>query len=153
MEDNKFKIEWGLSLLNKYGSIIIENELDMELTKTQVMFMIHISQRTDIHQDQLAKIFKINRSTVTRAINQLENKGYVIRIIDDKNKKTNIISLTDLGKNCLEKINRAIDFWIVLITEGFSEEEVELSKRLITKMASNACNFLGDHHLAQIILR
>ncbi len=72
-------------------------------------------------------------------------------MVDDGNRKANIISLTDSGRACLGEIDRAIDCWIKLITKDFSQEEIELGKKLIVRMAANACGNLGDDYLAKLI--
>lgn len=152
MEGRKFKIEWGLSLLNKYGTIIIEGQLrNLDITKTQALLIIHLSQKSEIHQNQLASIFKMNRSTVTRAINLLESKDLVNKMIDKENKKANIISLTASGKVALNEINNAIEQWTTILMKDFSGDEIKLCETFIIKMASNACEYVGDNRLAELI--
>ena len=148
----KYKLEWGLSLLNKYSIIVIESQIDnLSLTKTQVLFLIHLKQRNGIHQDILAEMFKMNRSTVTRAINHLVDLGYVIKNIDEKNKKANTLFLTELGNQVYSEIESALNNWLDTITLDFTEAETDLAINLITKMASNACKHLGDDYLSKII--
>lgn len=150
----KFKIEWGLSLLNKYSLIVIEEELShLKLTKTQVLFLIHLKQRNWVHQDYLAEMFKMNRSTVTRAVNHLEGLGYVAKVVDVNNKKANFLSLTKLGEEIFKEVEHALSRWLDIATADFSEEEIEQSINLITRMASNACKHLGDDYLSEIITR
>lgn len=152
MSVKKHKLEWGLSLLSKYDSIVIEDQLkNLHLTKTQVLFLIHLKQKDGIHQDYLTKMFKMNRSTVTRAIKVLVDLGYVIKKTDDTNRKANFVYITPLGQEAFEEVCTALNNWIEIITDGFSEEEIEASINLIIRMASNACKHQGDDYLSNII--
>lgn len=146
------KLEWGLSLLNKYSVIVIEDNLShLNLTKTQMLFLIHLKHANGVYQDHLAKMFKMNKSTITRAIKALVNLGYVDKKVDQHNKKANFITLTPLGDEAFSEVCEALNDWIDTITNGFSEEEIEASINLITRMASNACRHQGDDYLSNII--
>jgi len=148
--DNRFKIEWGLSILQKYGSLILEEQLkEYQLTKTQMMFMIHLLNRDGIHQEELARSFKLDRATATRGIKHLEKIGYVTRQVDPQNKRANLLFLTEEGKGLRMVVGKAVFTWLDIITDDMSEEEVAMSIKIIGKMAANACSHLGDDHLAE----
>ena len=147
-----YKIEWSLSLLNKYSKIILENDLqNIDLTKTQMLFIIHLKHRPGVHQDHLAEMFKMNRSTVTRGIDQLEKLGYVERCEDVDNRKANKLILSQTGDELYVQMMQRVLNWTGILTEGMTEEEKELSIKLLTKMAGNACRYVGDNRLADII--
>ncbi len=145
-----YKIEWCLTLLDKYSTIIFEKQLNT-LTKTQMLFMIHLKHRPGIHQDQLAVMFKTNRSTVTRAIDQLIDKGYVLKKVDVDNRKANVLLLTESGDKAYIEIMEAVDRYVDILTKGMSEEEKLLSVKLLSHMAGNVCEYLGDTHLSRLI--
>ena len=147
-----FKIEWSLSLLNKYAAIILDEDMKQySLNKTQMLFIIHLKHRSGIHQDQLATMFKTNRSTVTRSVDQLINLGYVSKTIDEHNKKANRLSLTETGFVLYDKVMVSVSDWIDILTKNMSIEEKKMSIKLLTDMAGNACQHLGDERLAHII--
>ena len=54
--------------------------------------LIKIYKSDGIIQEQLAQIFHLNESTITRNLKKLEEKGFIIRIPD---KRTKIIEVTD----------------------------------------------------------
>lgn len=144
-----YKIEWSLSLLNKYSTIVLEEKSD--LTKTMMLFIIHLKHRPNIHQDQLATMFKMNRSTVTRSVKSLLEKGYVQSCVDEENKKANLLSLSEMGEELYISVMNDLMEWVGIITQGMNKEEIEMSMKLLTKMAGNACNYLGDNQLARIL--
>lgn len=148
----EYKIEWSLSLLNKYSVVVLENEFkNMKITKTMMFFIIHLKHRPGIHQDKLAEMFKMNRSTVTRAIEQLISQKYIAKAVDEDNKKAYKIYLTDEGDKLYNYMMKALLDWVSILTEGMTQEEVDMSVHLLTKMAGNACRHLGDDKLADLI--
>lgn len=153
MKNNKNKIEWGLSLLNKYSISYLEEKLKhRELTKTQILFLIHIRLSDGVRQDYLARMFNMNRSTITRVIKSLIDLGYINKRLDEYNKKANFIYLTTLGYQVCEEIFKAINYWIDTITLGFTDDEVDTSIDIISRMASNACKSKGENYLSELIL-
>ncbi|MBI9013654.1 MAG: winged helix-turn-helix transcriptional regulator [Clostridiales bacterium] len=149
---NHFKMEWSLSLLNKYSSVYMENKFKSpKLSKTQLLFIIHLRHRPMIHQERLAEMFKMNRSTVTRGIDQLVSFGYVDKTIDKDNKRANLLILTEIGVLLYEDIMETVYEWTNIITEDMTESEKKMSISLLTKMAGNACKHAGDDKLARLL--
>jgi len=149
---NPYKIEWCLSLLSKYSVQILENDFkDIKLTKTQMLFIIHLKQRPGIHQDHLAEIFKMERSTVTRAVQRLIQLEFIKKEVDEKNRKANCLFLTTVGDDVYNQVMTKLLEWTGVLTKGMTKEEIDMSIRLLSKMASNACHHLGDDKLAELI--
>ena len=149
---NHFKVEWSLTLLNKYSSVFMENKFKCpNLSKTQLLFIIHLRHRSLIHQERLSEMFKMNRSTVTRGIDQLVSFGYVDKTVDDDNKRANLLVLTKTGELLYEDIMETVFEWTTIITEDMTESEKAMSISLLTKMAGNACKHAGDDKLAKLL--
>lgn len=147
----EYKIEWSLALLSKYSQIILESK--SELTKSMMLFIVHLKHRPGMHQDQLADMFKMNRSSVTRAVSSLEKKGYIERIVDKENRRANTLHLTSSGENLYENVMLDLMEWMDIITSDMTAEEVRIGMRILSKMAGNACRHLGDDKLATLIER
>lgn len=143
-----YKIEWSLSLLNKYSTIVLEKG---DLTKTMMLFIIHLKHRPNIHQDHLASMFKMNRSTVTRSLKYLLENDYIKSSVDQENRRANLLSLSQKGFELYDTVMKDLMEWVGIITEDMSQEEIDMAKKLLTKMASNACKHLGDNQLANLL--
>lgn len=149
---NPFKMEWSLSLLSKYSSVFMETKFrEPNLSKTQLLFIIHLKHRPMIHQEHLAEMFKMNRSTVTRGIDQLVSFGYVDKTIDHDNKRANLLILTKAGTLLYEEIMETVNEWIGIMTTDMTDSEKEASIFLLTKMAGNVCRHAGDTKLANLL--
>lgn len=147
-----YKIEWSLSLLHKYSKIILESDLhDLGLTKTHMLFIIHLKHRPGVHQDYLAEMFKMNRSTVTRGIDHLISLSFVEKKVDEANKKANKLYLSHAGHALYKDMMAALIRWTDILTTDMSEKEKDLAIDLLVKMAGNACKHVGDEHLSKLI--
>ncbi|MBN2795434.1 MAG: winged helix-turn-helix transcriptional regulator [Clostridia bacterium] len=148
---NLYKIEWALSLLSKYSHIVLEEGND--ITKTNMLFIIHLYHRPNIHQDQLAEMFKMNRSSVTRSIQTLKEMHWGESVLDHENKRANLVKLTTLGEEKYKSIMNQLLEWIGVLTKDMTPEEVQTGMNFLEKMTANACKTLGDHHIIQLMER
>ncbi len=80
-------------------------------------------------QRDLAKLILKDRPTTGRILNNLEEKGYVIRNADTKNNRLiRKIVLTDDGKNILSDITVKLKEYLDKIPPTFSSEKIERLK-------------------------
>ena len=52
----------------------------------------------------LSKLMKVNKTIISRIIDQLNSKGYLIKTKDEKDKRSYFVSITELGEEELNKI-------------------------------------------------
>lgn len=52
----------------------------------------------------LSKIMKVNKTIISRIIEQLNNKGYLIKTKDENDKRSYFVSITELGEEQLKNI-------------------------------------------------
>ena len=109
-----------------------------DLTFEQFILLKIINAREGISQNELANLIDRDKTSITRAINTLENNHKVIRISlkDDKRKKG--IYLTKDGRVILEKIFPRFMEIKSEIEKDFDSEEIsntiDLLKRLINRV-------------------
>ena len=105
-----------------------------------IMFEINDGNNTP---SGLAKALNITTARIARALNTLENKGYITRINDDNDKRKTYIELTDIGQKQLEKEKKCRDKFLENIIKGLSDDELESFINIIEKMAKNIFEFEG----------
>jgi DNA-binding MarR family transcriptional regulator len=90
-----------------------------------------------ISQETLAKVLRVSKATSTRAIQHLEEEGYVLRQRDESDHRAYRVYLIEKGgeirKIILEKL---IAFPATLLSE-FTPEEKETFRKLTKKAAFN----------------
>ncbi len=91
----------------------------------------------------LAKKLNITTARIARALNTLENKGYIERNNDDNDKRKTYIKLTNIGEEKLDKEKKCRDKFLENIIKGLSDDELESFINIFEKMAKNIFEFEG----------
>jgi DNA-binding MarR family transcriptional regulator len=111
------KIVAGLERLSQVFRILLwEKAKEQSLSPIQIQLLIfieyHSQEKTTI--SYLAKEFNFTKPTISDAIKILEQKGLIVKFIDEKDTRSYTIQLTDLGKK------------IVTETEDFTNPLTEI---------------------------
>ena len=129
----------SISILDRYSRIILERKLkDLNLNYRQMIFMIHLYMKQGMHLEKLAGFYKVNRATVSRAVNRLEAEGYVRKVIDSNNARAYNLYVTGKGLSVKKDVMKVFDSWIEIVTEGFTEKEIKTAAELLSRMAERA---------------
>ncbi len=135
----------SISILGRYSQIILDKKLDpLGLNERQMVLLIHLYDREGIHLEELARFYKINRATVTRAVKRLADEGYIIKVVDTNDAKAYKLFITEKGLRIRPQLMEVFDDWINMLTEGFSHKEVNTAVDLIRRMAIHASTYEGD---------
>ena len=101
-----------IAIISKGQTIYMNRKLDeFGINSTQLHLLFEISNQDDINQEKIASRCNINKGAVARSIKKLEDKGLVIRQIDSTNRRQNKVSLTENGKDILDKSVKMIKEW------------------------------------------
>ena len=84
---------------------------DLELTAGQVPFLMHLSHKEGITQDNLAVHLHIDKGTVARALKKLEDNGFIYREINPQNRRKYLLFLTEKGRQIVPKIHQIDKEW------------------------------------------
>jgi len=76
-EENVPTIPFISTIHRKYGIFLNQNMKDYNLSFGQYPILIRLYDEGPSTQQNLAKIFQLNESTITRALNKLEEKEYI----------------------------------------------------------------------------
>src|SRR5260370_18111754 len=68
-----------------------------------------IDERTPPSQQEVAERMGVDRTTMVTLVDDLEDKGLVQRRPDRKDRRKNVVVLTDAGRTTLEGATRAVD--------------------------------------------
>lgn len=133
-----------VSIVTRNHYIFMNHELKhLELTEGQVPCLMVLSKKEGITQDDLAKMFHIDKGTIARAIRKLEEKGMVNKVQDPLNRRKYRLSLTPKGEQVIPVILQAEKKWENNIFKGFSSEERSFMLEGMRRLAENSienCN-------------
>jgi MarR family transcriptional regulator, temperature-dependent positive regulator of motility len=128
-----------VSIVVRNHFIFMNRELKhLELTEGQVPCLIVISKKSGITQDDLAKMFHIDKGTIARAIRKLDERGMINKVQDPVNRRRYLLSITEKGEKVIPVILQAEKRWEDIIFKGFSDEERSYMIEGMKKLAENS---------------
>lgn len=132
-------IEFSLNLskTSKYLTFHIrDNLLKFNVNNSEVPILIALYVNGSLNQEDLYKIYQLNDSTVAKALLRLEEKGFIEREINPKDRRRKIVKLTSRGKDVSEKVLVPEDFFNKMF-KNFSKEELNQLEYLFGKLMNN----------------
>lgn len=128
-----------VSIVTRNHFIFMNRELKhLELTEGQVPCLMILSKKPGITQDDLAKMFHIDKGTIARSIRKLAEKGMINKVQDPINRRRYLLSLTKKGEEVIPEIIRADNRWEKILFKGFSEEERTFMVEGMKRLAENS---------------
>ncbi|WP_099354049.1 MarR family winged helix-turn-helix transcriptional regulator [Fredinandcohnia onubensis] len=118
-----------------------ESKLNVELGKHQLYraqwsilyYIVNFGSPTLV---EISNYLGVEKPTVTRTINRLEELGYVENI-PGKDKREKRMQLTDLGKKVYLEVRETVDEFEKEITEGVSEKELLQAIQIMKTIRNN----------------
>ncbi|MEY2347550.1 MarR family winged helix-turn-helix transcriptional regulator [Lentilactobacillus buchneri] len=136
-KDNDFINE---SLINVYDSImrIEESEIRKSRFKDITAKEVHLVHTIGLHDrkttSEVAHILKLSKGTLTANLNNLERKGYVMRIANQEDHRIINLGLTSKGR----LLYRAHDAFHKLLVKrflrGFDDDDIRLIKQAMVNL-------------------
>lgn len=101
-------------------------------------FVLAICREPGRSQEELARELCINKSTVARNLNQLEEKGYITRqpLLSDRRQFS--VYPTEKMLAVLPQIKKASDEWMALLSEGIPKSELLIFDSVLSRMQDKA---------------
>ncbi len=131
--DENLPITNYISLIYRKHNIFLNKKIkDVNLTFGLYPILITIYKKDDIIQEDLAKIFHLNQSTITRNLDKLEKKEFIKRT---PHKRKKIINLTPKGEEIVENIIGYNEEWDELIKKEIGYEEFNNFKKTLIKIS------------------
>jgi DNA-binding MarR family transcriptional regulator len=115
---------------------------EYDLSFGEQVIMMFLSTHDNVSQDTISKKFMIDKGMIAKTLTKLEQKEIILRVQNLDNKRENIISLTQKGRDILNIMSGVLDEWNEIIYEGMSQEEIDCVKRLTGKMVKNVAKYL-----------
>ncbi len=109
-----------------------------ELSKNQPMVIKIIGMESEIMPSTIGNYTGMEKSSLTRMIDDLEKKGMVFRKNDPEDRRKVLVSLTDKGMECYNYFNEIVDELLELVDEKDVNEylqSLETTVRILNKIA------------------
>ena len=125
-------------LYRQFQIYINNNTKDLGIGASEYIFIMEIYRNDNISQEELSKNLIIDKAATARAIKSLEEKEYIIRKKDKKDKRTNRIELTKKGIEIKDRLSKLLEEWGYTVTKDMDKETIELVLGIIKEMSKKA---------------
>ena len=135
----------SFSIILRYSRVFLEKRLKKyNISYNEQIILMYISKNEYTNQDNIAKNFITDKGTVAKSIKKLEEKNLILRKENPNNKRENVISLSQNGRNIISHMNELLIQWQGIIFKDFCEEEIKQMKSIKDKMISNMSNYIDN---------
>ena len=122
-----------------------ENLAPLGLKACHASYLTEICNEPGISQDRLAGRICINKSNVARQAAILEEGGFITRVPCQNDKRVMRLYPTEKALELLPQITAVLDSWEDCLTQGLSDEEMELLATLLARMKARATAWMEVH--------
>lgn len=130
---------WFSILYRRSQQFIVEACQRMGLTFSEFTLLLRIHANPGVKQDDLAKVLFLDKAVVTRTINALESKGYIVRSQDKLDKRVKHVYLSVEAESYYPFLHNVLKRWTEYLTEGMSEKELEKMSKSFQHLTDRAC--------------
>lgn len=110
----------------------------------QQFFLAQIADNEGISMYDLAQRGKFDKTTVTRSIQKLVSRGYITCETDEDDRRIRHLYTTEEARPLLADLRDLRRKWEDILIQGLSEEEIQWTKSLMEKIASNSVKYLKE---------
>ena len=101
-----------LYVLHKNNRKYLNDSLaEYGLNLLQAMCILTIEQKDDITQKELTEMLYLTKSGITKAINKLQEEGFVVKERSQKDNRKFVLKLTEKSKEIIPTLNAINDEW------------------------------------------
>lgn len=131
-----------INIISRCSSMWRSDKLEgTELCDQHYPYILTVCRNPGISQDAIARKLFINKSNVTRSLAYLESHGFVKREQSSEDRRSTLVYPTDKAIDILPQVRSIIRGWNDYITEGFTEEELEMYMDMTERLAARAADY------------
>jgi DNA-binding MarR family transcriptional regulator len=142
LSSREYSIGRWISILYRYGQSYVSKKLGyLNIGSGQYVILLTLFRKDGISQEELSNHLKIDKGSIAKSINKLEDESYVKRSDDSNDKRAYKVFLTEKALAVIPVILETINSWEEMITSDLSDSEKTMVEQLLCKMAINAYSF------------
>lgn len=131
-----------ITFANHFSDVSIFKGVVKDLSEVELMILSFVYNKPDVVLKEISSIFKMPPSTLTSALDRLEKKGYLYRVISKRDRRSYGLKITDKGVAIVEMhMQQEKDsIYAILNTLDSVEEQVtflRLLQKIVDKCYAN----------------
>ena len=130
-------------LVRKLG-VLERNEASCcGITLSQSYTIVEIGRAGTISVTLLTEILGVDKSTVSKSVDKLVNNGFLVRNVDQEDRRSVILCLSDKGKLLFEKVEKQATSYFEKVVADIADDKcdqiIESLQYLIQALKSPRC--------------
>lgn len=117
----------------------VSKKTDLAVNEIRVLLFLHQNKELDI-ASEIVENLMISKSHVSHTVEELKNKGYIIKVQDKKDKKKFHLKLTDKADNILKIIKYEQNKLNDILFKDIKENEKKQFIQTFNKILKNTKN-------------
>lgn len=139
--DSAFKT---ISILYRKSHIWLNNGCaQYSLTAAQAVVILIVCDYDGLTQDEITKRLALDKSVIAKTVTKLEERGFLIRTVNAKDKRTYDIRPTDEARRVYPFVREQLDVCFQRMTQNMTDSEKKEFQRLLLIAAETTLS-LGD---------
>lgn len=124
MERGYDSLSKWVSIMHRQFQMFMNKQLKAYgLNSSEFLYIITLSYKSGMSQDELARELHLDNAAVTRSIKSLEKKEFVYRERDKENHRMKRVYLTKKGEAFLPQLRSILDSW-----DNYAKSTIEKDK-------------------------
>lgn len=145
IEDSEIQLEILISIVSRNHLVFINREAKaLNIKGKQIPCLMVISKHPGITQDDIVRLFQIDKGFIARIVRELEDDKLIYRTIDPENRRKYNIFLTENGKNLIPKIKDIEEKWNKIVCEGLNKDENLKLMKFMSVLAQNSVDTIKN---------
>lgn len=112
--------------------------MGIDLAGSEHAVIMFLSQQDCVNQDAISESLALDKGTIARTLTKLEEKKLVTRVVNECNRRENLVSLTPYGQSEVDDVMQVSRNWKTLVMQGVDPTQQELFITILEKITQNA---------------
>lgn len=132
---NKESIFKWISIIMRNTHKHINHELaDLKIGRGQHQYLLTLYRNNGISQEELSKKLGVDKGTTARAVKKLVDNGYIIREVDENDKRAFKLLVTNKAESYKTEFFKIADEWETKLLNNIPEEHHEIIRSAMMTM-------------------
>ena len=119
-------------------------EFGLRVPEWRALAALYARQRSTM--SELADLATIDRTTLTRTIDRMEEAGWLTRLADADDMRVTRLALTAAGRKMFDRIWPTVQRLNDLAIAGLPRSDIQLLQKILGRMRANLEAYVGETH-------
>lgn len=109
-----------------------------ELSMPENMICMYLYFHKDINQNAVCGALGIDKGSVAKTVVRLEDEGFILREVNPRNRRENILRLTPKAEEIIKKAVKIAEDWTEKVLSKIDKNEVEIFNKVLNQILEAA---------------